>query len=203
MPYSKPVFDELAAQIIGAIAPRTCLDLGAGAGKYGKLVRRECPACRLLAVESHRGNIARFGLSQIYDAVECADVMSLFDTALDAEYDLVVAGDLIEHLRKSDGIDLLNFLVYRAAFILLVYPSRFIQGVVAGNRREAHISAWSALDFAWCERTNVIAKSKQELVVLRGFLPHAAAVGDLDRLMAGFAPEQPRLNAARGAAFTR
>ncbi|HEV2301865.1 MAG TPA: class I SAM-dependent methyltransferase [Stellaceae bacterium] len=187
MPYSKPVFDGLAAAIIRATAPRTCLDLGAGAGKYGKLVRRECPACHLTAIESHRDNIARFGLAEIYDTVECADVMSLFDTAIGAEYDLVVAGDLIEHLRKSDGLDLLNFLVYRAAFILLVYPTRFLQGAVDGNRREAHISAWSALDFAWCERTNVVAKSKQEIVVLRGFLPHPVATQDLDRLMAGFA----------------
>lgn len=187
MPYSKPVFDALAAAIIRAIAPRTCLDLGAGAGKYGKLVRSECPDCRLAAIESHRGNIARFGLSEIYDAVECADVMSLFDTALDAEYDLVVAGDLIEHLRKSDGLDLLNFLVYRAAFILIVYPTRFIQGVVDGNRREAHISAWSEHDFAWCEHTGVVTKGKQEIVVLRGFMPHAAAIADLDRLMTGFA----------------
>lgn len=187
MPYSKPVFDGLAAALIRAVAPRTCLDLGAGAGKYGKLVRRECPECRLRAVESHPDSVARFGLEAIYDAVECADVMSLFDTAIEAAYDLVVAGDLIEHLRKSDGLDLLNFLVYRAAFILLVYPTRFIQGVVDGNRREAHISAWSEHDFAWCERTGVIAKSKQEIVVLRGFLPHGVAIDDLGRLMAGFA----------------
>jgi hypothetical protein len=187
MPYSKPVFDSLAAQIIRALAPRTCLDLGAGAGKYGKLVRRECPVCRLTAVESNRDYIARFGLEEIYDAVECADVMALFDTALEAEYDLVVAGDLMEHLRKSDGIDLLNFIVYRTAFILLVYPTRFVQGVVDGNRREAHISAWSAADFAWCECTSVLAKAKQEMVVLRGFLPHASTIADLDRLMASFA----------------
>jgi hypothetical protein len=177
----------LAAQIIRALAPRTCLDLGAGAGKYGKIVRRECPACRLAAIESHRDNITRFGLGEIYDAVQCVDVMSLFDSALEAEYDLVVAGDLIEHLRKSDGLDLLNFLVYRAAFILLVYPTRFIQGAVGGNRREAHISAWSELDFAWCEKTRVMRKAKQELVVLRGFLPHPLATAELDRQMAAFA----------------
>lgn len=191
MPYSKPAFDGLAAAIICALAPRTCLDLGAGAGKYGKIVRRECPACRVTAVEIDRGNIARFGLEEIYDAVECADAMSLFETAIDAEYDLVIAGDLIEHLRKSDGLDLLHFLVYRAAFILLVYPIRFIQGAVGGNRREAHISVWSQLDFAWCERTRVMRKAKQELVVLRGFVPHAATIADLDRLIASFALHPP------------
>ena len=188
MPYSKPVFDDLAAALVRAIAPRSCLDLGAGAGKYGKLVRRECPACRLEAIESHPANVARFRLAEIYDSVACADVMSLFESGLEAAYDLIVIGDLIEHLRKSDGVDLLHFLVYRAAFILLVYPTRFIQGAVDGNPKEAHVSVWSALDFAWCERTRVAAKAKQELVVLRGFLPHGLAIGQLDRLLASAAP---------------
>jgi hypothetical protein len=57
-------------------------------------------------------------------------------------------GDCIEHMRKSCGVDLLNFLIYRAGYICVIYPDRFVQDDVDGHAAEAHISTWSQADFA-------------------------------------------------------
>ena len=67
---------------------------------------------------------------------------------MDETYDLVVIGDCIEHMRKSEGVDLLNFLIYRCKYILIHYPDRYVQGSVDGHIHEAHISVWSEHDFS-------------------------------------------------------
>jgi hypothetical protein len=42
-------------------------------------------------------------------------------------YDAVILGDCIEHMRKSVGLDLLNFLVYRSSIIVVKFPVQMIQ----------------------------------------------------------------------------
>lgn len=41
MPYSSFIFDNAIAEIIKIIKPKVVLDLGAGAGKYGSMVKEE------------------------------------------------------------------------------------------------------------------------------------------------------------------
>lgn len=188
MPHSKKVFDDAVAEIVRLIRPRSFLDLGAGAGKYGKLVRRACPRCVVTGIEIEQEYIDKFNLTAIYDTIVCDDVSVLLDQAIDSHFDIVMAGDLLEHLRKSAGVDLLHFLIYRTSFIIAIYPVRFLQDSVAGHPREAHISSWSVQDFAWCERTNLIHNKGIECVVLRGYRQHPVGVADLNRILDRFKP---------------
>jgi hypothetical protein len=66
---------------------------------------------------------------------------------LDRTYDAVILGDCIEHMRKSVGLDLLNFLVYRSRIIIVKFPVQMIQDPYQGHKNEAHISVWSEHDF--------------------------------------------------------
>ena len=50
-------------------------------------------------------------------------------------------------MKKSEGIDLLNFLVYRSKYILIHYPNEYIQGAEDDHIHEAHISIWHESDF--------------------------------------------------------
>jgi len=146
MPYSKRHFDDAVESLVQLLQPRTVLDIGAGAGKYATLIRRAYPAAVITAIEMDREYIERFKLAEKYDAVRAIDAEQLL-TEVDTDYDLVIFGDVIEHLRKSTGLDLLNFFIYRCKKMLVLFPLRDRQGAVGGKRQEAHISVWGQGDF--------------------------------------------------------
>jgi hypothetical protein len=76
---------------------------------------------------------------------------------------------VIEHLRKSVGLDLLNFLVYRARRIVVVFPLRYRQGTFDGRSQEAHISVWGQSDFHWCD-ASYQEREGIALVQIAGFI---------------------------------
>lgn len=151
MPFSTPLFDEAIKKLIAKMAPASVLDIGPGAGKYGKMIgllRREGVRIdRLAALEIDARYIAQFELDRIYDEVRCGDAAALPDARSDEVFDLVIFGDVLEHLRKSAGVDLIDFLYYRVKYLLLVIPVDYIQDAVAGHAHEAHISTWYPEDF--------------------------------------------------------
>lgn len=130
------------------VRPASMLDIGAGAGKYGKIAREIMgTASSTTALEIDEEYIKTFSLATIYDVVLSGSSDQLIkDPSL--RYDFVVLGDVLEHMRKSDGIDLLNFLYYRTSYIFIVLPADFEQDAVDGHAAEAHISVWSETDFA-------------------------------------------------------
>jgi hypothetical protein len=147
MPFSENTFDDLAYGLVERIQVDRFLDIGAGNGKYGKLIKLLHPHSRRTAVEVERDYIERFALHTVYGEVLHMDAGHLIETRLEDTYDLAILGDCLEHMRKSTGVDLLSFLVYRVRYALVIYPERYLQGPWFGYRSEAHISNWSAHDF--------------------------------------------------------
>jgi len=153
--------------------PATALDIGAGAGKYGKLLNDACPECVVTAVEIYEEYVERFHLREIYDYVHCGDAVQLIESAVDSTYDLVLFGDVLEHFRKSCGVDLLNFFLYRSRYILALFPSEYVQNSVDGNRAEAHLSIWTEKDFAGMPHSPVYSIGTSHIVLITGYLAHA------------------------------
>ena len=158
MPYGGGLLDNVSRQVIRAVPHlNTALDIGAGAGRYGKMIRHEQPATWIKAVEVERDYVVRFDLREVYNQVAVMPAIDLLRD-VDASWDLVTAGDVLEHMRKSEGVDLLHFLVYRTRWLWLVWPERYIQGSYDGYAAEAHISVWTEGDIAaldtpyrlWC-----------------------------------------------------
>lgn len=151
MPYSSSAFDYWVTSMVGLLQPATVLDIGPGAGKYGKIVRqvadKNCFSSHTTAIEIDESYVDDFKLNDIYDHVVVGDALDLIAQP-QCRFELVMIGDCIEHLRKSAGIDLLNFLIYRSGYICVIYPDRFIQDDWEGHAAEAHISTWSMADFA-------------------------------------------------------
>src|SRR5437870_5018807 len=90
-------------------------------------------------------------------------------THLDRTFDAVMIGDCIEHMRKSVGVDLLNFLVYRSKIIIVKFPLQMIQTSWQDHKSEAHISIWSehdfrGMDYLFSERNFIC------LALVRGYL---------------------------------
>jgi phospholipid N-methyltransferase len=169
MPYSSEAFDEEVRQILAILQPRSCLDIGAGTGKYGQFLHQTCPTALSVAVEIEADYVSRFGLTSIYSEVWNIDAQALLQKAPDQVYDLVIFGDSIEHLRKSLGIDLLHFFYYRARIILVLYPVDYLQHSVDGYASEAHVSVWDASDFTWC-RHHLMRKDNQCMCFIKGLL---------------------------------
>ena len=184
MPYSSFIFDRSIEEIIRLLKPETFLDLGAGAGKYGELARKINPSIKLTAVEIEKDYIKQFNLFSIYDEVWNVSATDLINPKYyDSTFDVIMIGDIIEHLKKSDGIDLLNFLIYRCRWIILEFPYHYLQNSVVGYHSEAHISVWTKNDFISFERTKLYAKDTQRLIVLRGYLENHLSIADIESLI--------------------
>lgn len=179
MPGSFVVFDSLARQLIEWIGPQHALDFGAGAGKYGHLLRAAAPGCRTLAVEPEASYVERFGLAQLYDEVQPLTAHAWMAAQPDARFDLAILGDCIEHMPKSVGLDLLNALAYRAAYTLVVVPEFMVQGAVDGVAGEAHVSVWSERDLHWHDLWAYDNCRAMSVFLLRGYLPAPVPLAEL------------------------
>ena len=152
MPGSSDLFDDRICSLIGGSDYKTFLDIGAGYCKMGMLVRVNKGAeAKITGIDINRAmetNMASAG----YDEIVVGDaVMWLFDNP-DRCFDCVFICDCLEHLRKSDGIDVLNHLTIRSKKIVLKIPlnnkdSYLFQTGQNEYNSEAHISIWGAADF--------------------------------------------------------
>jgi SAM-dependent methyltransferase len=146
---SFPVFDAVVEQFIGWAAPTRALDIGAGAGKYGRLLRDVAPACVRVAVEIDPGHVERFALPSLYQRVDVADAADWWRQNSEENFDLVIVGDCLQNMAKSDGLDLLNAMVYRCGWLLVLAPEFIVQGAIDGSEAAVHRSVWSERDMLW------------------------------------------------------
>ena len=147
MPVSHWLSNGTTKKLLSNIKINTFLDIGAGAGKYGKMISKYHPQAKKIGLEIDATYIQEFNLHEIYDEILNFPAIDLIEKSINSSYDLVIIGDCIEHMKKSEGIDLLNFLVYRSKYILIHYPNEYIQGAEDDHIHEAHISIWHESDF--------------------------------------------------------
>ena len=178
---SFPIFDAAAEHLIGHIAPTRALDLGAGAGKYGQLLARAAPACERVAVEIEPSHVERFALRDLYQRVDVADAARWWRDHPEEAFDLVVAGDCLQQMAKSEGLDLLNALVYRSAWVLVVVPEFVVQGMVQGLASAVHRSAWSERDLDWHDLWAWDNTRSVTMALLRGYRSAGIALDVLVR----------------------
>ena len=184
MPYSDSIYDRLVCGVVKELRPQRVLDVGVGAGKYSGLVRGMCDA-HLTGIEVHWPYLEQFNLADLYDEMWAFDVMDLVEYRRAISFDLVILGDVLEHLRRSDGMDLLDYFFYRSKHVIVVYPDLYVQeGDPWGNSFEAHISLWTPADF---ERFHPVIRSNgvMSFVMFDGLIEHEARTRDLSALTKG------------------
>lgn len=168
MPYSRDTFDADVQALMGRLPIATCLDVGAGAGKHGRMVRAAHPEAHITGVEIVTDYITRFKLTDIYSVVHNANVTALLADP-DVAYDMVIMGDVLEHLRKSDGVDILHFMIYRCKWLLAIYPEWLRQNSVEGYKAEAHRAHWFPDDFVGFDHA-MKRRDGKAAVVINGLL---------------------------------
>jgi hypothetical protein len=179
VPYSSDQFDTDIEAFLRAESASSYLDLGPGAGKYGRMIRRINPDALTAAVECDEEYVAHFKLEDIYDVVHHGRIETTFDDLPDLTADIVILGDVIEHLKKSDGVDLLNYLIYRCRYCLVVYPHKYVQYGWRGHKAEAHRSIWTEQDFKPFA-AKITTKAAMSLAIITGYLADPDAVFGYD-----------------------
>jgi hypothetical protein len=120
---------------------RRILDIGAGMGTYTSY---RVPGQTWIGVEVWTPYIAQFGLIQKYDQLLNNDARTLDWSAL-APLDLVICGDVLEHMTKDEAIALLNQALSCARLALVSIPIvHSPQEAMHGNPFEEHVKPdWS------------------------------------------------------------
>lgn len=122
-------------EIVAALYPTDAeiLDVGAGWGKYRLLL----PEYRNVdASEAWQQTVEEEKLTRLYRVVHTQDAGTLHESVV-AGYDLVIMGDVLEHLPRAAA----RRLVRAARSALVAAPYRYRQGAVGGNPYERHLQA--------------------------------------------------------------
>lgn len=136
MPGSFSHFDGLLGDRLAFDFPRDVrvLDVGAGAGKYRELL---WDFAHVDAVEPHEPYVGQFKLRERYEHVLAVDVREVGDQL--GLYDLIIFGDVLEHLPVADAQALLERVAaFRETATLVVVPYRYEQDAVDGVEWERH-----------------------------------------------------------------
>lgn len=114
------------------------LDVGAGQGKYRLLLPRHT---RFDACEIWEPTVDAEGLRTLYRAVFVRDVVDLVgESWWDQDpYDLVIMGDVLEHLTVDDAQLVLRRVAGVHADVLVVVPFMYPQDEEDGNVYQRHI----------------------------------------------------------------
>lgn len=131
--------------------PNTVTDIGPGEGTYARLFRPEHRGIWWTAIEIHKPYVAKYKLKStktrtMYDEIHVEDARESAPHLF--HRDLVIAGDVLEHMPRQDAVDLLHRIHNAGAWNILVsipiVDSQ--QGEVDGNPHEAHLHQWDQDD---------------------------------------------------------
>ena len=126
---------------------KTVVDIGPGSGTYVKLIREDAGCCvdaNWIGVEIWKPYIEEFKLESRYNQVLNQDVRTVDWAALNP--DVVIAGDVLEHMTKEDAVALVDRILQVAKTLIVSIPIRHMpqDEHAYPNPHEAHIKDdWS------------------------------------------------------------
>jgi len=132
-----------AADLRRSLLPECRSVLDVGCGRDGRLLRLVPGIPYAVGVD------AQVPASGPHAAYRRLDVRFLSDAFEGRSFDAVVALDVIEHLRRDDGLRLLEAMEAIASLRVIVFtPNGFLpQPAAADNPHQEHLSGWSPTDF--------------------------------------------------------
>ena len=151
MPVSYHENYECYKGLIKEYQPKTLLDVGMGYGNIGKYAKDVIPDIELNGVEIFLPYLFSIASqAKLFKRIIVSDIRDLVDKLWSV--DIVTAWDVIEHLKREDGIKIMNYLKSISNICLMVsvpiisYPQGAlvteIQGKKYNNEAETHLTQW-------------------------------------------------------------
>lgn len=140
MPYSSTEGKAWAADWLRDKQVSDVVDVGPGAGAWADTLKPVFPRAYWTAVEIWGPYVEQFHLTQKYNDVIVADVRFL-DWSCIGSPDLVIFGDVLEHMDNIDAGWLVEKACETAKYTLISIPIiEYPQGAEMGNPYEAHVA---------------------------------------------------------------
>jgi len=120
---------------------RSVLDVGCGTNSPIK----ECSLkAHTVGVDAYKPSIKTSREQKIHDKYYCIDILDIEKKFRKDSFDCVLALDVIEHLKKKDGLKLLDSMERLAKKKVIIFtPNGFLpQGAAYGNPWQVHRSGW-------------------------------------------------------------
>lgn len=99
------------------------LDLGCGKGTYGSLITKPCKKIAVDVVDYE----SKFGLKKIYDKFVVANILDKQTVESLGCFDLIILGDVLEHLTKEEARFALDYLEKMTKIIIVAVPYLYPQ----------------------------------------------------------------------------
>lgn len=115
----------------------TILDVGAGSGTYADALIEDSIRANIDAVEVWKPYISEYNLSKKYRVVYEKDIRD----HQDFNYDIVIFGDILEHMSEEDALNVWNRVSKQARYAVIAIPIiHYHQPAINGNPYEEHIT---------------------------------------------------------------
>ncbi len=148
----QPDFEVYISRLAADSGCKTALDIGCGDRSF---ISRFRPRIRTVGLDAFEGAIERSKRLNLHDDYILANIIEtpaerLLEMNGGERFDIVVLSDIIEHLPKRMGWDLLEKCeALTSRYIILQTPNGFVeQGPEFGNIYQRHLSGWFPQDFA-------------------------------------------------------
>jgi len=159
MPSSTYKNHELVLEEVMKQQPKTILDVGIGFGKWAFLAREYLESwkdrvfpyqweVKIDGIEIFEPYVEQLPWQQVlYNEIYLGDASQIIKKL--GNYALIIAGDVVEHLPKEKGVELIKDCVNRSKCAIFSIPTgNWMNNVtVAGNEAEKHQAIWNNLDF--------------------------------------------------------
>lgn len=138
---SHPETKQWGVDKINGLGTVRVLDVGAGAGNWLDWLAKNNFKGSVDALEVWEPYIRKFKLQKRYDKVIQVDARDWDDW----NYDVVILGDIVEHMTKGDAVALVEKIGEQARYVLIALPIiHYHQGALDGNPYEVHVKEdWS------------------------------------------------------------
>lgn len=148
MPFSSHVFNDLITSHVKKINPQLILDVGAGAGKYGKLIKSILPSVNVEGIEPTPQYLVDYKLSDIYNKIHSTTIQDFAKNNPRNRYNIVIFGDVLEHFFRSEAIDYIDYFLYRSDWAVVLWPTFMPQDDAMDNSYEIHKSNFNLIDLS-------------------------------------------------------
>lgn len=136
MPGSLDEGKDLSLEWIKKVSPKTILDIGVGWGTYARLIKNNGIDVIIDGIEVWEPYIGIYQLNLWYNRIYNVDARQWDDF----EYDLVIMGDVLEHMTKEEAIAIWDKVSKNSKAAIISIPIiHYPQGEYMGNPYEEHV----------------------------------------------------------------